>query len=223
MSKQNSQTPETNELVDKACDGLRPMITEIVKNTITENVEQPPLISEEKPPTMPVELQEIPEISTNVKKILAQVADFTYKEKINKQLHEELQKHKSGLRKEMITPILKFIIREYDRTAQQYKFYRKKNEDNPQGELFVKLLKEFNIISLSLLDLLNDYGITNFEVQAGADYSIGEHKISKVIETDIETLDKKVAECVLCGFRDIDTGRLLRQAEINIYKFSNKK
>jgi molecular chaperone GrpE (heat shock protein) len=77
------------------------------------------------------------------------------------------------------------------------------------------------MISLSLLDLLNDHGLVPFTVQAGSDYSPSEHKISKVIETDNPALDRKVAEFLLCGFTDSETGRLMRQAEINIYKCSN--
>jgi len=201
---------DLRELISKVCDEL-----ETVKNTISGDAE--PL---ETAPTAAVEIAEIPEIAANVKAILEQVQDFTYKEKINKQLHEELQTYKTGLRKEMISPILKFIIREYDRTTQLYEFYRKKNDDEPQGELFVKLLKEFNVISLSLLDLLNDYGIVPFTVQKESDYSPSEHKIVKVIETDSKALDRKVAEFLLCGFSDSETGRLIRQAEINIFKCS---
>ena len=213
---------EMTDLVNNICEGLRPMVTEILKKTFDANAEHAPPVptEEDKTPLISAEVAEIPEIAANVKKILEQVQDFTYKEKINKQLHEELQKYKTGLRKEMISPLLKFIIREYDRAAQQYDYYRRKSDNEPQSELFVKLLKEFNIISLSLLDLLNDYGITPFEVEEGADYSSTEHKIVKVVETDTESLDRKIADYLLCGFRDVETGRLLRQAEINIYKFS---
>ena len=212
---ENSQTYNKDELVNKVNEGLRPLITEIVKNTIDENLESGQ-VTEEKTPFF----TEIPEIAANVKTILEQVQDFSYKDNIIKQLHEELQKYKTGLRKEMILPLLKFIIREYDRAAQQYEYYRQKNEDDPQSELFVKLLKEFNIISLSLLDLLSDYGITSFEVLKGGDYSSSEHKIVKVVETEVEAFDRKVADFLLCGFKDVETGRLLRQAEINIYKFA---
>ena len=222
MPIQNEISPnnqELNELVNKVCEGLRPMVNEILKQTIDGNIEPSPK-TEEKTPAVSVEIAEIPEIAANVKLILEQVQDFTYKEKINKQLHEELQKYKTGLRKEMISPLLKFIIREYDRTALQYEYYRRKNEEEQQNELFVKLLKEFNIISLSLLDLLSDYGIMPFDVQEGVDYSPSEHKIVKVVETDVEAFDRKVSDFVLCGFKDIETGRLMRQAEINIFKFS---
>ena len=230
---------DLTELINKVCEELRPLVSEIVKKTFadsqeptieTPQTEQSPSSTEtietpqtEQSPSNPeiVETTQIPgivEIDNNIKEILAKLQDFTYKDDINKQLHEELQKHQSGLRKEFITPLLKFIIREYDRAAQQHEFYRKRNEEEPQGELFAKLLKEFHIISLSLLDLLDDYGVVPVEVQSGSSYSPNEHKILKVIETDDETQNGKIAECIIRGFRDIDTGRLLRQSEVNIFK-----
>ena len=223
-------TPDLKELIDKACEELRPLVSEIVNKAIISNkelvvetssiIETPP--AEQFSPSMEVvetpTNPEIAEISINIKEILAKVQDFTYKDDINKQLHEELQKHQSGLRREFITPLLKFVIREYDRVIQQHEFYRRKNEEEPQGEIFTKLLKEFNIVSLSLLDLLDDYGIVPVEVQIGDNYSPAEHKILKVIDTNDEAQNGKIAECIICGFRDMETGRLLRQSEISIFK-----
>lgn len=226
VQHEKPQPQELSELVNKVSEELRPFITETVKKVIadgdgaetTENISAVEQSSAEEVKNIAINIPEIPEIATTVKEILAQVQEFTYKDKINKQLHEELQKHQTGLRKEFITPLLKFIIREYDRAVQLYDFYYKKNEEEPQGELFTKLLKEFNIISLSLLDLLDDNGVTPVKVQEGSDYSPNEHKILKIIETDDETQNGKIAECVLCGFRYIDTGRVLRQTEVNIFK-----
>ena len=152
-----------------------------------------------------------------LKNIEKSIQDFAYKDKINKELHEELQKYKSGLRMEFVMPLLKSIIREYDRSTQQYQFYLQKSEEEPQSELFVKLLKEFKMISLSLLDVLDDYNFEPFVVEAGVKYSSREHKIMKVIETEDNEKDSTVEKCVICGFRDSESGRLIRQAEVNIY------
>lgn len=187
------------------------------------------------------------EIADNVKEILAQVQNFAHKDKINNDLHEELQKYKSGLRMEFVSPVLKAIIREYDRITQLHDFYLKKlqeepqyckeapkfrlwnrefllnklqEESQPQDELFSKLLKEFNFIALSLLDILDDYNFIPFEAQAGDDYNPREHKIVKIISAETEEQNGKVEKCVACGFRNSESGRLIRLAEINIYKLN---
>jgi molecular chaperone GrpE (heat shock protein) len=146
------------------------------------------------------------------------VSEFACKDRINSNLHDELQKYKSGLRMEFVSPLLKSIIREYDRATQQYAFYLQKSQAEPQSELFVKLLKEFNFTALSLLDILDDYNYVPFEVQEDEEYNTREHKITKVIETDDAASDRKIAKCLACGFCDSESGRLIRQAEVTIYK-----
>jgi molecular chaperone GrpE (heat shock protein) len=154
-------------------------------------------------------------LESNLKKLLeeigVQVQDFTYKDKINRELHEELLKYRAGLRKEFITPLLKSIIREYDRADKQYQFHSKANSQN-------ELLREFEIVSLSLLELLSDYDVSSFHVEEGTAFSVREHKIAEGVETDNATLDGKVASCKSYGFRDAETGRILRLAEVNIYR-----
>ena len=143
---------------------------------------------------------------------------FEYKEKINKELHEELVKYRAGQRKEFISALLKNIIREYDRADKQYQFYLEKAKDNQQGELFGNLLKEFQILSLSMLDLLSDYDIVPFEPETGAEFAAREHKIVEGAATDEDALDGKIALCTHCGFRDTENGRILRPAEVTVYR-----
>jgi molecular chaperone GrpE (heat shock protein) len=154
----------------------------------------------------------------SLKTLTNSVQDFSHREKINRELHEELQKYKGGLRMEFAMPILRSIVREYDRINQLYGFYREKEQDEPQGELFSKLLKEFSTIADSLLEVLGDYNIEPFEVKEGEDYSTREHKSVKIIITEDPEKDGKVEKYIACGFRDIESGRLFRPAEVNIYK-----
>jgi molecular chaperone GrpE (heat shock protein) len=165
-----------------------------------------------------LELQETVAASLNT--LEGSVQDFSHKDKINKELHEELQKYKGGLRMEFVMPLLKSIIREYDRATKQHDFYLQKLQEEQQGELFAKLLKEFNMLSLSLLDLLDDYNIAPFSPKTGGDYSSKEHKVLKAIATEDADKDSKIEKCVACGFREIESGRLIRQAEVNIYQLT---
>ncbi|MDR0814304.1 MAG: nucleotide exchange factor GrpE [Bacteroidales bacterium] len=162
--------------------------------------------------------EELIAIGQKVENIETLLQDFTYKDKINKELHDELQVYRTGLRKEIITPLLKHIIREYNRANKQYRFYLQREQEAPQGELFGKLLKEFDMIAFALLELLNDYGIDAFEAKEGEPYFAKEQKIIGVVETDDNAKNGTVASCETCGFRDVDSERLLFQAEVKIYK-----
>jgi molecular chaperone GrpE (heat shock protein) len=155
-------------------------------------------------------------IGQKVEKFEPLLQDFSHKEKINKELHEELQSYRTGLRKEFITPLLKDIIREYNRANKQYRFYRELEAS--QGESFSKLLKEFDMIASALLELLNENGIDTFEAKEGEPYLAKEQKITGMVETNDNAKNGTVASCETCGFRDVESERLLFQAEVKIYK-----
>ena len=179
-------------------------------------------ISEEETPEESIEENtkntDITGIATNVTEILLQVQDFTYKDKINDDLHKELQQYRNGLKESFNAPLLKAIVREYDRANKQYRFYFEKSQEEQQSELFNKLLSEFEMISFALLNLLSDYDVESFEFNIGDTHDIKLQKIVEVIETEESQKDGSVAECVNCGFRNIETANLFRRAEVKIYK-----
>jgi molecular chaperone GrpE (heat shock protein) len=232
--KETTQTPDVNELVNRVIEEMRPKVTELVINTIATggtlptgaegNIPIPPLSpqdvkSTEVQQTSIAETPEFVEMTADVKAILAQINDFGHKDKIIKEMHEELQVYRNGLKKEFISPMLKHVMREYDRAAGQYAHYLNAAAQEPQSELFATLLNEFKYIADALLELLDNYGIVQVAVEPGSDYRQGEQKPVKTVDTGDETAHGKVARRILCGFRDIETERMLRQAEVEIYKF----
>lgn len=219
-NEENLLDQELISRVDKISEALRPLLTEIVKE---ENSPQQAEVDEIPMTQETPESQMHTEVISRLNGIQDFVQELTYKDKINKELHEELLKHQNGLRKEFITPLLKFIIREYDRIVQQHTFYQAKEEEELQGELFNKLLKEYNIIAFSLLDLLSDYGLEPYEAKEGEEFKASLHKIFKVTETDKPELNSKIAKNNLCGFRDIENEKTLRLAEITIYKYKESE
>ena len=190
--------------------------------TFAEDIQTPvetattEIVIEEEKPQIETELTE--KLLQKIDKIESSIQDFTYKDEINNRLRDELQKYKSGLRKEFITPLLKGIIREYDRAMRQHKIYSQKAQETNQSEEYANLLKQFEMMSFALLDLLSDYDIESFEVKEGNPYSAKEHRIVEVVETSDADKDNTIASCVACGFRDISNERLMRHAEVNVYK-----
>ena len=189
------------------------VVNETINTSIEEIIEQP---SEDT-----VENSEIQEIATSVADILLQIKISNRKDEIIDNLHKELQQYKSGLQETIIAPVLKTIVREYDRVSKQYHFYLEKLQEEPQSELFSKLLSEFEMISFSLLNLLSDYGIEPFSFNAGDVRDSKLQKIVEIIEAEGMEQDGTVANCVSCGFRNIETTRLFRQAEVKIFKLKN--
>lgn len=198
----------------------------IVEQNQPINDNEPEPIEEPKPLEEPEEAmvaKEVEKINVllngSLNKIEASLHEFMYKDKINKELHEELQLYKNEFRKEITTPILKNIIGWYDRVTDLHHYYSN-TDSNGQEEnlLYAKLLNEYKNLAMGLLDLLYDYDIEPFRVKPDDDYIPKQHRALEVVMTTDESKSKKIAECKRDGFLDVSTGRILRQAEVIIYK-----
>jgi len=165
-----------------------------------------------------VETLEIKAIAVSVAEILEQIKVSNRKDEIIDNLHKELQQYKSGFQEAIIAPLLKTIVREYGWVSRQYRFYLEKSQEEPQSELFNKLLLEFKVFSSSLLRLLSDYDIEPFTFKEGDENDLKLQNIVEIIETGDLQQDGTVAECIACGFRNIKNNRLFCQAEVKIYK-----
>jgi molecular chaperone GrpE (heat shock protein) len=179
-------------------------------------------LAEARPETAAID-EKLEALDLRLADLQEKVGEFTYKDKINHELHDELQSYKAGLREEFVKPLLKTIIREYDRAIQQYDFYSHKFKEEPQSELCEKLLKEFNMISFGLLDILDDYNVEPFKANEGDAFLPREYRAITTVETNDASKGGKIERCLKCGFRNTESGKLIRQAEVTIYKMNINK
>jgi len=191
---------------------------------LIETDEYPTL--EGKTSEKPIELTEtgntdIKAIAENVAEILSLVKTSNRKDEINKELHEELQSFKSGLRREILSSVLKDIIRWHGKVSDQYGFYNNKmQEENADiAMLYPTLLNEYKNLADGLEDLLYDYDIEADTPHEGDEYNPRIYQKSKqIILTDNAELENKVAKCVRIGFKDVVTNRQIQQAEVIVYQ-----
>ena len=202
----STQTEEPQQVIE-TIDETSSLIEGTTEQTNEETVKNP----------------EINEIATNVAEILSLVKVSNYKDETIDNLHKELQQHKRGLQETIIAPLLKTIVREYGWVRKQYCFYLEKSQEEPQSELFGRLLSEFDMLSFSLLKLLNDYYIEPFHIKEGDEKDFNLQNIVEIVETEDPQQDGTVAECITCGFHNIKNNRLFSQAEVKIYKFKNNQ
>ena len=176
--------------------------------------------TEEQPVEEIAEKIEIKEIAANVEEILSQVQDFAYKDKINRELHAELQSYKIGLRREILSSVLNDIIRWHGKVSDQYSFYNNKvQEENADlATLYPTLLNEYKNLADGLEDLLYDYDIEKEEPKEDEDYNPRSQKKFGTISTESEEKDNKVAKCISIGFRDMKTDRLILKPEVIVYQ-----
>jgi molecular chaperone GrpE (heat shock protein) len=173
--------------------------------------------------TPTAESLEIKAIAASVAEILSLIRASNRKDEINKELHEELQSYKSGLRRNILSSVLKNIIRWHEIVSEQYNYYKKQKEENADfAALFPVLLKEYKNLADGLENLLYDYDIEVEMPNVGEDFNPRIQERVRTIPTDDAEMEHKIAECINVGFRDTATDRLLKHPEVVVFQKSTE-
>lgn len=141
------------------------------------------------------------------------------KDDIIKGLHEELQTYKSGIRREYIYPILKDIIRWVARVDDMCSHYKREIREDPSNAArhIPNLLKEYKNIALGLRDLVDDHGLVALEPTLGEKFDPRKHRRIGTEDTEDPAKDECIARVAGVGFADLETGRLLKQADVVVF------
>jgi len=211
--KQENLEPLFDELLDKIKE--LPLETNI---TIPEENNSDQLIDENS------EHLDSTKIAVNLAEILSLVRVSNRKDEINKELHEELLSYKSGLRREILSSVLKNIIHLHGKVIDQYNFYNKKQSEENANLVtdFPVLLKEYKNLADGLENLLYDYDIEVEIPNVGEEFNPRTQKQVRSIPTDNTEMERKIAECINAGFRDIATYRLLKQPEVAVFQIKTE-
>lgn len=156
-------------------------------------------------------------VITELTEIKERVTELARKETIVQDLHAELQKYKAGLKKDIITPMLKSIIRCYDRVI-ECRNTAISGTDESVDVILKQVAKEYTNLSLYISDMLYDYDIEIIEVAIGGIYEPKRHKAITTINTDDHSKHNTIAEVKKVGFEDVVLGRVLRHCEVVVYK-----
>lgn len=158
-------------------------------------------------------------LSEELQNLAEKIDTAAYQEGIIRDLHHELQQLKKGLLESISRTYAMDIVNIYERICDTNAHF------DPSADSFdatsVKRLLENNI--LYICDLLEDeYSIDKFEPQPGSDYKPKEQKAIRTVDTDDEAKSNTVAECHSAGFRDMNSGRTLKQARVTVYKLKKQ-
>ena len=198
--------------------------TPIAETSSASSEASPSSVSKQTPSAL--ESSPISKISSVLENLTQQITrmgtalqEFTYKDKIIKELHEELQIYKNGLRKELITPLLKHIMLLHSRLMDTHDYYA--SNASQDTDTFQQLLREYKKLPISLTDLLHDYDIEPLEPKVGESYQSKTHEVKNTVSTDDTCKDRTVMSCGRTGFVDVSNGRVLKRAEVTIFKLKS--
>lgn len=159
------------------------------------------------------------EVLSALKKVEELLKDVGYKDKIIKELHDELQKRNRDFYADIAKPYLKNIIRIHERLSATYKSVNpEKLKECANGVELV--LRKIESDKLMVEDMLNDeYDMVYYEPAPGSLYQPKEHMAIQSLLTDQSNLAGTVAECRQGGFRDLNTGKVFKSAVVSVYKY----
>ena len=146
--------------------------------------------------------------------------DSSYKDKIIKDLHEELQSHNRDLHAEIVKPLLKNMIKMHQPLTKTYKFYEN-TEAKSSPETYTRLLREVENCKLHIQDILEDeYDLEYFEPTIGSAYSPKEQTAIRTVITDTPEQAGTIKEFHYGGFRNTTTNKIFQPSTVTVYKKS---
>lgn len=211
---------EMQQTLNKENEELKKEILQLKEEiTSLQSREEPTPVVVEEQTTEIVVADEL--VVEQLKAINERVTELARKETVIQELHAELQKYKSGLKKDIITPILKSIIRCYDRVVEYRNIVLSTTAESAEPML-QHIEKSYSNLSLYITDMLYDYDIEIIEVSVGDNYEPKKHKVITTIDTDDESKHNTIAEIKKIGFEDVLLCRVLRHCEVIVYKSEEK-
>ena len=162
-----------------------------------------------------------PNLEKEIMEIRKMLDEVQYKDKIIKELHDELQKRNRDFYADIAKPYLKNIIKIFERISGTYKALNR-DEFKEKADALELAIRAVENDKLMIEDLLNDdYDMTYFEPEAGVEYLPKEHTAVQSITTNQKEQGGKIIECRQGGFRDANTGKVFKSAIVTVYKYEN--
>lgn len=141
------------------------------------------------------------ELANEMKNISNKLEEIRYKDQIIKDMHNELQSYKNGLRQEIVKPILKSVIQIYDVLS---------GLDTIQS-------KELQSALHAVEDLLFEYDVEPMKAKVGDTFDPKTQNAVAKEETCDETLDRTIARVDKIGFINTHTGNTFRYSSVVVY------
>lgn len=156
-----------------------------------------------------------------IKKIMqmqSALDDMSYKDKIIKELHEELRKNSLDMQHEQAKPFLKSIVKIHERIIKTYRHFKKEGLGN-NDLLYPQLLREVESNMLMIQDMLEDeYDLVYFEPPVNSQYMPKEQQALRTVATKNDSLGGNIAECLYGGFKDSNSEKIFKPAIVIVYK-----
>ena len=150
------------------------------------------------------------------------VEDSAYKDNLIRELHKELQQHRQGMLAEVAKPYLRSVMKIHERLWDTARYYARE-EVRKEADAYARFLRKVESDVVAVQDMLeDDFGVSYFEAEAGGEFRPREQHALKTVATTDAAQAGRVAECLYGGFRMEETGKVVKAAQITLYKLDNE-
>lgn len=162
-------------------------------------------------------------ILQSIESLRGAIESSNHKDDIIRELHSEVIRHNNNLADNLLRPYLKSIMRIHDRLASTAMNSRDEAFSG-RDDAYVWLSKAVEADRLSVEDMLEDeFEVEYFRPDTGERYNPREHTSINSIPTEDENLGGTILECRQGGYRNVQTGRIEKNATVVIYRYTRNK
>lgn len=137
------------------------------------------------------------------------------KEKLIDKMHEELQKLKADLYKNLVRPVLLNVIHIRD---DMHRMETDLNKKYPDGMVPIKTFSDYNI---DLADLLEEHGVEIFEEKTGTPFIPVKQKVINRLVTNEKDLSGIIGRSLSSGY--IYNGQVISPQRVDVYYFEETR
>ena len=160
-------------------------------------------------------------VEERLERLRTLLEDSAYKDNLIKELHKELQQHRQGMLSDVAKPYLRSVMKIHERLRDTARYYARA-EVRTEEDAYGRFLRKVESDVLTVQDMLeDDFGVSYFEAEAGGEFRPKEQHALKTVATTDAALAGRVAECLYGGFRMEETGKVVKAAQITLYKLDN--
>ena len=250
MKKEADAAQKTIETLQKELESLKESFASIKdeRDKVLKKLEEqedskknmptpPPFNVPEKDPTSPEQndkkeqkqeqsidyTRQLNDMQKSIERLSDKIGEHAYKDKVIKDLHDDLMKKNNDFYAELKTPAIKAIIKSHNRICDTFAHYSGiKISEDPNA--YDNLLKQLEDYISSIRDILDEsFDLEYFKPEPGDDFNPKQFASLEVVPTDDKSLDKKVASCIHGGFLNMMTSRIIEKALIRQYKCSESR
>ena len=161
-------------------------------------------------------------VEKRLEELAAALRESAYKDNLIKELHGELQRHRQGMLAEVAKPYLRSVMKIHERLRDTARYYARA-EVQAEEDAYGRFLRKVESDVLTVQDMLeDDFGVTYFEAEPGGEFVPKEYHALKTVATTDAALAGRVAECLYGGFRSEETGKVVKAAQVTLYKLENE-